>query len=312
MQEPNPSTQPPLPDQPFPPGGWPTPDSPPPPTDKPTIDWHGGKEPGAAEEPASTIPGDLSEAQWLDELNGFDIWKDSEIDPADLPLSTPAAPKASVEPRKERSKLARAGSTAADGVAGVTVAAEISPANEALRVAAFAAAQKAGLDPVQVGMVYGGATMAIESAAAMAAARLLHTDRGRSMADKTSALVEKGLNKVGLDKSTVYNPAMKAGTALVGGSAVTTIVNNLEDPERTKSQDRKFGFILSVGLAGFCAVQGYLMSRGISHPEPESVGTGVLALGSAFVAGGWLKRRARLEREARKVLEAQQTDEQIE
>lgn len=226
-----------------------------------------------------------------------------------------AVPDGLDEPQQEEVPVSESSGrleTAKNAVATGTMVAEVSPANEAMRVAAFAAAQKAGLDPLQVGMVYGGATMAIESAAAMAAARLLHTDTGKKVADKTSALVDRGLNKVGIDKKTAYNPAVKAGTALVGGSAITTVVNNIENPERTKSQDRKYGLIVSAGLAGFCAVQGYLMSRGISHPDPESVGTGVMALGSAFVAGGWLKRRSRLEREARQLEEAEQAAQKTE
>lgn len=256
------------------------------PLDNPTIDWHGEGEPTTSSE--QLVPEDVSQAEWLDELTDFDVWKDSEV------------------PEDQRSKLAKFGSGTADTIAGATVVAELTPLNEAMRVAVFAAAQKAGLDPLHVGMIYGGATGFIEGAATFAGARMLHTKTGRNVADKTSVWVEKGLNKVGLDKKTVFNPAVKGGAALVGGSAVAMAINNIEDPERTKSQDRKYGFVVSAGLAGFCAVQGYFMSRGMSSPGPETIGTGAFALASPFIAGGWLKRRARLEREARMFAELQE------
>lgn len=181
------------------------------------------------------------------------------------------------------------------------VTAEVTPLNEVLRIAALAAAQAKGLDPILVGGVYGGATFAIEAAATYAAAGLLHSERGQRFSEKMANITKKALNKIGItptEDNFKLSPVTHAGIGLLGGSAPLLMVKNVEDQERTKNQDRKYGLAASAGMAGFCAVQGYLTSKAIEAPDIKTVGAALLAVGGMFALFGPLKKRIKKEEEA--------------
>ncbi len=192
---------------------------------------------------------------------------------------------------KNRSNLGLALHAAKRALETGVLVTEVLPINEALRYSAFAAAQLAGSEPLISGVVLGGATFAIEGAAALATASILEGDRSKKAID----LIHKGLNKVGVSKDIKFSPLTKAGIALTGGSAVVTVVKHNENLDRTKSQNRKYGLGSAAGISGFCAVQGYLMAQGIETPNPLTVGGGILAVSSIIAGLKWVKSRVKHE-----------------
>lgn len=200
----------------------------------------------------------------------------------------------------ERSRLATAGMVLkTTGEIGI-VTAEVTPLNEALRVAAAVAAQAKGLDPIAVGAVYGAATMFIEGAATFAAADLLHREKGQKFSQKFAELTIKGLGKIGITVSDglKLSPTTHVGIGLLGGSAPLLMAKNVEDSGRTKEQDRKYGLRASAGMAGACAIQGYLTSKAIEAPDIRTIGTAVLAVGGMFALFKPLKNRIKREEAA--------------
>lgn len=154
------------------------------------------------------------------------------------------------------------------------ISAEVTPANEAIRLAAFGAAQAISGDPAIGALAYGGSTLAIESAAGVATAGALETGTARKAINKVNSLLER----VGISADAETSGVTKAAAALVGGTAISMSLKHRENPDRTQEENRKYGFRSAAGLAGVCAVQGYFMSKGISAPAPETIGAGVGAL----------------------------------
>lgn len=161
-----------------------------------------------------------------------------------------------------------------DALSGLVIAAEVTLANEAMRFGAFGAAQAAYGNPVISAAAYGGATLAIEGGAGFASARALDSDIARKSLDKANNLLEK----IGISKDAKTSSVTKGAAALVGGTAISMLLKDREDPERTKAENRRYGLKSAAGLGGFCAVQGYFMAKGIEVPEPEYIGGGIFAL----------------------------------
>jgi hypothetical protein len=177
------------------------------------------------------------------------------------------------------------------GIESAILFAEVTPLNEAMRVAAGGAAIAAGADPIEVAAVYGGATLAIESGAAVAAASWLSTDRSK----KTVQWFNDKLENRGISPEAKFNPVTKAGIAFMGGSAISSTVHYRENPKILEPALRNYGLKVSAVLAGTCAVQGYAIAKGIDAPSPATIGGAFVAVGSIFGIAGWSKRRVQRE-----------------
>lgn len=159
---------------------------------------------------------------------------------------------------------------------------EISPANEAARGAVFAYSQTLSSNPVVGALAYGGATLAIETTAAVAAADLFSSGRGKQVADKVRSRIERFIPEGVTEIPTIAEYSI----GLVGGSAVAVASQEVVVP----SQDRSFSDRLRYGMGnvlrvtGVCAVQGAAMTEGIHSPSPLTIGAAVGALGGGLYA----------------------------
>lgn len=173
------------------------------------------------------------------------------------------------------------------GVEAAVLTAEVTPINEAIRIAAGAAAIKAGLDPLGVAAVYGGATLAIESAASFAGASWLTTEKSKKTMDWFNVKLEQR----GIPSDVELNKPLKAAVAFLGGSAISQVVKYREDTSMSKEQVRSYGLRASSALAGVCALQGYGVAAGLETPNPITVGLAFAAVGSVAGLYKWSKRR---------------------
>jgi len=172
--------------------------------------------------------------------------------------------------------------------------AEVTPLNEMMRVAAGGLAIKSGMSPEGVAAVYGGATLAIESTAAVVAARWLSSDRSKKTVDWFNSKLENR----GISPDAKFNRLTKAGITFFGGTAVSSTVQFRENPSLEKSEIRKYGLKVSALLAGACAIQGYAVGKGFDAPSPATIGAATAAVGGVFGLGGWAQRRVRSEQTA--------------
>lgn len=184
------------------------------------------------------------------------------------------------------------------------IAAEVTPANEALRFTAFGAAQAISGDPAIGALAYGGSTLAIEGSAGMATASALNTESGKKGIEKLNSLLEK----IGLPPNVKTSKSTKAATALMVGTAANVALKHREEPGRSREENRNYGLKNAASLAGVCAVQGYLMSKGISAPSLETIGAGIAALGGTQFGAKKVLDHVKRRREMR---EAQQLQDYL-
>lgn len=169
--------------------------------------------------------------------------------------------------------------------------AEITPLNEAMRVTAGGAAIAAGADPLLAAGIFAGTNMVIESAAAVAAASWLGTERSK----KTMDWFNGKLSKVGISPEAKFSPLAKGGIAYLGGSAISAAVKYREDTSLEEKEIRRYGLQVATALSGVVAVQGFLIAEGIESPSPLTIGGALLAVASVGGIFKWAKRRIRSE-----------------
>lgn len=164
------------------------------------------------------------------------------------------------------------------------ILAEISPLNELARISVFAASQVSSNNPLVGALAYGGATLAIESAAAIAAAGVINDKSKGSFLTWAQDKWSKGE-----EKNSGIPLTAEIGLALAGGSVVAMEAQQIADPSRTEKQNRKYGLLTSAWLAGVCAIQGALMSEGIHTLEPTKIGAALVAVGGTYIAARRMK-----------------------
>ena len=178
------------------------------------------------------------------------------------------------------------------GLEAAILTAEVTPINEAARVAVGGIAIAKGLDPVGVAVAYGSATLAIESAAAVAASNWLTTERSK----KTIEWFNDKLEQRDIPRHLRLSKPMKAAVAFLGGSAISQAVKYREEPGMEKEEIRGYGLRTASVLAGTCALQGYGVAAGIETPNPVTIGLSFAAIGS--VAGIYKWAKSRINRQA--------------
>lgn len=198
----------------------------------------------------------------------------------------------SSEPKPENNAVAQnwAGTKAGAAVAYTVIGIEASPLpiNEGLRVAAGAWGYHVSQgNSVAAAMFAGFATAAIEGGAALAAADLLDTFRGR----RATQYVREKMQRVGIRDGLKTNLAIDTSIALLGGSAVVTAVKHQQDPTRTRSKNRKYGLASAGGLSVLTTAETYAVANGFEHPNPLAIAMGALAVGALAGAAKWAKSR---------------------
>jgi hypothetical protein len=164
---------------------------------------------------------------------------------------------------------------------------EVTPANEAARIAVGAVVGWITKEPLATGGAYGLATLLIEGGAGLAAADLFSTENGKKALERVNNLFAK----VGIPPEAKANVPIKAGAAMFGGTAILMGLQHRDNPDASKMERRRKGLISAVSLAGMCAVQGYLTAKGVATPNPKNIGLGVGAFGGAIAYGSWAKNK---------------------
>ncbi|HEX8182650.1 MAG TPA: hypothetical protein VF575_03545 [Candidatus Saccharimonadales bacterium] len=171
-------------------------------------------------------------------------------------------------------------------VASSILIAEITPLNEAMRLAAFGAALKYG-DSASAAVIAGASTFAIEGAAAITTADVLDTKSGGGIIDKVNArfrnMTGNKIPKTGLMAESVL--------ALTGGSAVVTLAKHVQDPHRSRWLNRKYGLTSAAGISVVTTGQAILAAEGIQHISTTELAAGALAVGTVLGAYKWGKNK---------------------
>jgi len=162
----------------------------------------------------------------------------------------------------------------------VLTALELSPANELIRVAAWASSASASRQPVVGGAAYGGATLLVEALGVVAGAPLLTTGSARRTVERIN---EKAATFLHREARTVRVPIVaRALAALFGGAIVSMALRLQSDPSITERHLRRHGLWVTGALTVLCAIQGALMSLGVGlglkHPAPVLMTIGAVAV----------------------------------
>lgn len=168
-----------------------------------------------------------------------------------------------------------------------TITTDITPLNAVFRYGALAWAQRAYGDPAVVAAVVGGVSMALEGASAVATADVLASEKANNIILK----INNKLDGLGVSKYLRTNLATEVGVASIGGTAAVTAVKHRQEPSRTRTQNRRYGLTAATGLSALSAAEGYLISNGIEHPNPVTIGIGALAIGGVVAGYKWAKNK---------------------
>jgi hypothetical protein len=200
-------------------------------------------------------------------------------------------------------RLSRAARAARDAVKGAFVAAEILPVtNEGLRYGALAATEVATRDPLMGAAVLGGSTLLIEGAGAIAASDLIT----RPTANKMLSWVNDKIEKI-VSADTKMSKPMEAAVALYAGAPSLMILQQRQEPERTREEALKQGLIATAWVSGVCAVEGAAISEGLgNYTDPKKLAAAVAAVGVFQALPAWVKRRLDKRKEAKEVTEPAQ------
>ena len=162
----------------------------------------------------------------------------------------------------------------------VVVLIELSPLNEALRLALFAAGQYVRPGAASGMISYGLATFLVEATAAASVAVLLSTGPSGTWMSRFGPRVERFTPS---DERT--SPLFVLAVGLIAGAAVALVAWSTKGGDRPRATIMRQGFRISVQLALVCAVQGAFMGAGIRSPGPLTIGLALLAvLGLGLVA----------------------------
>jgi len=165
-------------------------------------------------------------------------------------------------------------------IAGSVIVAEVSPINELIRYGALGVAITSQDSAVVSAAVFATTTFCVEGSAAFVAADMLDTDTG----NKTVTKINNAIDRRNLSGVLKTGPASEFAVSLFAGSAITTVVKHRQDPERTRSQNRKFGIFTATEMAVTMGATGYLAAKGIETPNTQTIG-GALLFGTGVVYG---------------------------
>lgn len=172
---------------------------------------------------------------------------------------------------------------------------EVTPLNESLRYAAFAASQVAWGGPVSGMIALGGTNLVIESLAAVAAADWLSNKPEqtrikdgwmRKALDWTEAKVDKVVPREGK-----MNRAMEAGIAFLGGTAVLQWAKDRQEPTMNRREKSVYGLRWAAATSGMVAVQGAFGGDAINSPAPKTIGLALFAFGGLPMLMNRLKNK---------------------
>lgn len=173
-------------------------------------------------------------------------------------------------------------------VQGAALTVEMLPiTNEGVRYGALGATEVLTRNPLVGAAVFGGSTLLIEGAGALAASDFI--------TGKTSNQVFEWLNKK--ISSVIPNEAkmskpIEAGLALSLGTPVLMAAKQRENPNRSSQEAKKHGLLTAAWVAGVCAVEGAMISEGVGgYADPKKIAAAVAATGVFIAIPKWAKKQ---------------------
>lgn len=206
---------------------------------------------------------------------------------ATQPVIDPAEELADIDAPAE-SRFHRARHAAKDAVKGAVVAAEILPiTNEGMRYGALAATEVATNNPLVGAAVLGGSTLLIEGAGAIATSDLIT----RPTANRLLAWVNEKIEKIVSPDKKMSKP-LEAAVALYAGTPSMMILQQRQEPERTRKEALRQGLVATAWVAGVCAVEGAAISEGVgNYTDPKKLAAALAAVGIFQAVPAWVKKR---------------------
>lgn len=179
------------------------------------------------------------------------------------------------------------------GVAAIVL--EINPlTSEPLRIAVLLGTEASTHSVVLSAAAFGGVTLLWELGCVIAAADLLDGKTSK----KIIGHARKTIGKVGLNRlmHTKTSTLTDFAITLVLGSPGTVILKHMQEPDRSAEENRRLGYLMSVGAAAIATLQGAAIVEGLWHPSVETDVVAVVIVGGSLVAYYYIKRY--LSREA--------------
>jgi hypothetical protein len=188
---------------------------------------------------------------------------------------------------QEQSKLRNFYKVGKQALLGAAVTFEVLPiTNEGSRYAALAATEAFTRNPLIGAAVFGGATLLIEGAGAIATSDLITGTTSNKLFTWLNEKVKKHV-----PEGAKLSLPIEAGVALTLGTPIAMAVKQQESPDRTREQARRRGLLTAAWVAGVCAVEGAMISEGIgNYADPKSVGAALLTIGAIAAVPAWVKK----------------------
>jgi hypothetical protein len=181
------------------------------------------------------------------------------------------------------------------------VAYESSPflIDDGLRYALLTGVYAATRSPELSAVAYAAATLGTETAAGVAAADLLASERGEKVVEKSNEVLEK----LHISANAKVSKTAKAITSLYLGTPVYLGMKQREDPSRNLRENIRSGIRTASAIAGVCAVEGYALTssanevirgveKGAEQMRPEYALPAVAALGGLKILINRAKEKA--------------------
>ncbi len=167
-------------------------------------------------------------------------------------------------------------------LSGAVIAAEVSPANELIRGAMTLGVAGVSHSPIASAIAFGGSTLLVEGAAAVAAAPLLDTNTASKGITSARQFMERHFSRREDDK---FSKTTYATAALIGGSAVSMVMKKYDSPNITKKELRSHGIRTALGLSAVLGTLGLAGPKLVELATDNLITTGaVLAVGSGVAA----------------------------
>ena len=214
---------------------------------------------------------------------------------ADFPqLASDEVISGSVEPMEQGGgRLRRRWNMALRSGQTALVLAELAPTNELARLAIFSSTEALTRNSVASGLALGLSTFAIESAGGLVAADLFETD----VSKKVFHAIRRRSKHVDAppenELPAAARTAAKTFWTFMGGTVVGMTLEQRDNPNRTKEQNRRYSLFTSTWQGGALAMIGFTGSEFVNatleNPEKGAVIAG--AIGAIGGAGALLRKK---------------------
>ncbi len=231
------------------------------------------------------------------EITGPDVLLNLPIDEDQAPIDQQA--ELSIEPPKEevvyagaeQSKVQRALSVGRRALGRIAIAVEVNPlTNGPIRYGAFAATLKStGNVPLSVGVLV-GTTLLVEGGGALAMGDVLERDTS-----KTLKVLDKAVDKI-VPKDKRVSPLAEAVITNYAGVPALMYAKKRENPSMKPEENRKHALKATGLLAGACAIQGVIISEGLTDPtNPKIMVPIVVGIAASVGVINWAKKKIKQE-----------------